>query len=137
MKVKFEDNELVAEVQDVLKRMPKALEKEKKTFLKKVGDVIKGIAERNIKRSNIINGSYKHMADDVKSTIRTDKSGELFVSVGGGKETGYKWRFLNDGTMDEKGRQHTKATHFMEKTISESESEIEKLVDELLTKVVE
>jgi HK97 gp10 family phage protein len=137
MRVKFEDNELVAEIQDVLKKMPKILEKEKRNFLKKVGDVIKGFAERNIKRSNITNGSYKHMADDVKSTIRTDRSGELFVSVSGGNETGYKWRFLNDGTMDEKGRQHTKGTHFMEKTISESENDIEKLVDELLTKVVE
>lgn len=72
-----------------------------------------------------------HMWEDVQTKISTDKYGYKVLKIGGGKKTGTLWHIVNDGTY------RTPATHFMDDTISQSENEIQRLIDAELKKVFE
>ena len=73
--------------------------------------------------------NYKHMADDVQIRTVKDEFGGSVVKVQGGKKTGTLWHLVNDGTY------RSNATHFMDKGIHEAEAEVEKIIDEGLSKV--
>lgn len=121
------------------------MEREEKKALKQIGKVI----EKNVKSELLIvestetgnwtnyDGSrpYKHMIDDVKVTTKSDKMGISRVIVCGGRLTSFKWHIVNDGSYDSKTGRKIPATHFIEKAIKKSESDIESILDELLGKV--
>lgn len=137
MKINLNDGNITADVQNLLEKMKDVAEKEQKSVLKRIGDIIKKSVVKNMKfRSGISKSEYVHMQDDVQVSVKTSKYGKLFVQVAGGKKTGYKWRFLNDGAIDNRGNVLVQATHFMESAINDAESEISKEIDTLLEKVV-
>lgn len=136
MRVKLDDNSLTSDISEILKDMQGICENEKKSFLNTCGDIIKKNVIRNLKRSKNHKSDYIHMADDVQVKIKTSRSGEQFLSVGGGKKTGYKWRFLNDGAIDQNGNVLNEANHFMEISMEDSNNAIEQETNEFLEKVV-
>lgn len=95
-------------------------------ILKKSGKAIKGNVKINLKRSTVDKPDYKHMIDDIQESTYKNKYGNKTTRVRGGKKTGRKWHLLNDGTykMD--------ATHFMDKSLIQSEEEINSIIDEEL-----
>ena len=140
MRVTFDDGNFQTDITELLNRMTKLPEKEQKSFLKKCGEIIKKCVrrsmERNKMRSKINRADYVHMMDDIKVQIKKSKIGNLFVRVGGGKATGYKWRFLNDGAIDQRGNILNDANHFMEQAINEASKEIEEEVTKLCERMV-
>lgn len=137
MKINLSNGNITTDIQNLLEKMKDVAEKEQKSALKRIGDKIKKSVIKNMKfRSGISKSEYVHMQDDVQVNVKTSKYGKLFVQVAGGKKTGYKWRFLNDGAIDNKGNVLVQATHFMESAINDAESEISKEIDTLLEKVV-
>lgn len=137
MVVKLDDDHFTVDVSEVLEKMKNKCEKEKKNVLKNIGKIIMKSVRNNMKwRSGINKSDYVHMQDDIQSKVKTSKYGTMFVEVGGGKNTGYKWRFLNDGAIDQRGNVLVQATHFMEKSLNDSESNINKELDDYLRKVL-
>ena len=76
--------------------------------------------------------------EDIKVTIngKRKKTGVTGVTVHGGKLTAYKWHMLDDGTRNPNGTVHTKAIHFTKKAVDASAGDIDKIVDNLIGRVV-
>lgn len=137
MKVNLNNNNLSIDLEYTLKRMEKACVNDQKYLLKSIGNIIKKNVLKNMKfRSGINASSYIHMRDDVKISVKKNRHDMLFVSVSGGKKTGYKWIFLNDGAIDGRGNVLVEATHFMEKSISDANTEIEKEIDSMIERII-
>lgn len=90
--------------------------------LKESANIVKKEAQNKLE-SIKTNLTKVHMYQDVHATTTTDKYGKKVAKVGGGKATGTLWHLVNDGTYK------SKPTHFMDNTLSATESEIEKLLD--------
>lgn len=138
MKVDFEyDKALQGMVADVL-RCEKIMESEQEKVLGEIGKVIKKNTATALPKSNEAGPGYKHMRDDIKVTIngKRKKTGVTGVTVHGGKLTAYKWHMLDDGTRNPNGTVHTKALHFTQKAVEASAGDIDKIVDELIGRVV-
>ncbi len=97
--------------------------------LRKCATVIKANAVKRLTDIKTTETKDTHMCSDV--TIRTgkDKYGYPYAKVGGGKKTGTKWHLVNDGTY------RSKATHFMDNAIKDSETEVARMIDTELKKV--
>ena len=107
-----------------------------KAALGRCAQILKAAVKRNLKRS----GDQKpdlgakgkssrrrpHLADDIQSRIVSDSFGYKRVRVSGGRKTGTIWHIVNDGTSRSKG------THFMDKSILETEEEIGQVLDEAM-----
>ena len=59
------------------------------------------------------------------------------MTIHGGKNTGYKWHMLDDGTRNPDGTVHTPALHFTDRASKAAEAKIDRMVDELERKVTE
>ncbi|WP_291568547.1 HK97-gp10 family putative phage morphogenesis protein [Clostridium sp. UBA2485] len=99
-----------------------------KRILRKGANALRKNVKKNLKRSKISKTAYKHMVDDIQVSVRKDKDGDYVARVRGGKKTGRKWHLVNDGTYK------TDATHFMDRSIAESDAEIEAIIDEELSR---
>lgn len=64
-----------------------------------------------------------HMADDVVVRTGKDKYGYRYAKIQGGKQTGTLWHIVNDGTY------RSRATHFIDKSISEADKDIQEAID--------
>lgn len=138
MYVNLDTNDLCTDTVEMIKRMRNLTAKKQRNFLMRIGRILKKHAVNNMTfRSGINRTDYKHMQDDVKISVKESKQGNLYVAVGGGKETGFKWRWLNDGAISNKGTVLVQATHFMEKAQKESEQEINDVIDKMLREVLE
>lgn len=136
-KITYKDE--IWELQKEIAKMPDMLEAEEKKFLSDAGKILARNVRRNLRgiRSARVDKNHKHMADDVKYTVKKSRnSGDLYLSVRGGKMTGYKWHLLNDGTRNPDGSIHTPATHFIDETMRQSEAEINALIDSYIGKVI-
>lgn len=103
----------------------------RKTIISKGVKVIKASVVKNLSRSEIDNPLYTHMQDDVKTTIKDDGQGDIVGIIHGGKKTGYKWHMLNDGTS------HSKATHFVEKSLKDVESDLDAIVNQAIWEAIQ
>jgi len=142
-------NEQISSIDEMLRSLPKSMESEEKKFLSKTGSAIKGNVVRYLHRSGIesrldidpknYDGSrpYVHIKDDVRFTVRRNKQGDLYVSVKGGKYTGYKWGFLNDGHIARDGKTFVPGTKFMERALQVSQGDISNALHDIMKKVVE
>lgn len=150
MKVSFDYQSGISEIDELLRKMPQMIEKEEKSALRRIGNVVKknivkfthdsGIEVRakQIVPSNYDNSKpYVHIKKDVSATVRKDKQGNFYVSIHGGKYTGYKWHLLNDGHLARDGRTFIKGSNFMGRAMTASEGEIDRIVTETIKKVVE
>ena len=61
---------------------------------------------------------------------------QYYVSVRGGKWTGYKWLWVNDGHFSQKGN-WVKGTHFVDKAEAAADNGINEIVDEYLKEALE
>lgn len=130
--------------------MPKELRESEDKVLRKAGNVIKKNVERFLRDSNVeerakeispsnYDGSkpYVHMKDDVKTKLKKDKLGNRYVSVRGGKFTGYKWHMLDQGHIARDGVTFVPGNNFIGRALAASESDVDRIIDEMLKKVVE
>lgn len=117
-------------LQVYLNDIVKDAEKTERQMLEEAGDQLKEYIEANLnKHRRVLAVRYKGrpaMADDVKRTIRTNKWGEKYVSVRGGKKTGTLWHLVNDGTL------HTKGIHFMDGALARMDGSIDRLWDKIM-----
>ncbi|WP_242996454.1 hypothetical protein [Lacrimispora amygdalina] len=125
------------------------MQTEEKKFLRKTGAAIKNNVVRYLRRSGIesrleedpknYDGSrpYVHIKDDVKFTVKKNKQGDNYVSIKGGKYTGYKWGFLNDGHIARDGRTFIQGTKFMERSLQASQGDIDTALNDIMKKVVQ
>ena len=110
MDVKFDYEQGIFEIDQMLAQMPKGLESQERPLLRKLGTIVKGKIKKYLHSSDIearskeippsnYDGSrpYEHARDDVTADVRKDKNGMLYASIRGGKMTGYKWNKINDG----------------------------------------
>jgi len=99
-------------------------------FLKRSAEVVKKnvIANLNAVRTDNDDPEHKHMADDVQASVVKDKFGDRTARIRGGRRTGTKWHLVNDGTY------RSRATHFIDKALQQSEPEIEQILDDELRK---
>ena len=101
---------------------------------------IEKILPRSLKEKDSRKGSSKkhtHLQDDVKYWVGiAKKSGQRYVSAFGGKETGYKWAWVNDGYIHAKTKRFVPGIHFLEKALNNSEGMIEDAIDDHLEKAV-
>lgn len=143
MKVTVDYEDAFLEINEMIRNIPDKLQAGERPLLRKIGKSIKGNVERNLSYSDVeekarkiqpsnYDGSipYVHMRDDVKAEVKKSKDGDLYVIVKGGKMTGYKWNFLNNGTV------HIRATNFMDKAMIDSEKEVESQIDEFLKRSI-
>lgn len=124
-------------VADVL-RCEKIMESEQERVLGEIGKVLKKNTAAALPKSDEAGSGYKHMKEDIKVTIngKRKKTGVTGVTVHGGKLTAYKWHMLDDGTRNPNGTVHTKAIHFTKKAVDASAGDIDKIVDNLIGRVV-
>lgn len=141
--------EQIESIDEMIRSLPKSMESEERKFLSKTGSAIKSNVVRYLHRSGIesrldidpknYDGSrpYVHIKDDVRFTVKRNKQGDLYVSVKGGKYTGYKWGFLNDGHIARDGKTFVPGMKFMERALQVSQGDISTALHDILKKVVE
>lgn len=111
-------------------------EKTTKDCLKDIGKHIK----ENVKRyapkrsehpsySDFKKSEYKHIVDDIKAVVRKSRTtGQYYVSVRGGKTTGYKWLWINNGHVATNG-DFIQGTRFVDKAEEASQDGVNQIVD--------
>lgn len=84
------------------------------------------------KVSDINRPGYKHIKDDVKmSRLKDDKMGTKYREIYGGKKTGFKWKFLEYGTI------HMTPFPFMQPVLDNTKLERQRIAEEELRKAIE
>lgn len=103
-----------------------ATEEAEERFLKRAAEVEKRNIVRNLNvlRTKTNDPEHKHMADDVNYRIVKDRYGGKVARIRGGRKTGTKWHLVNDGTY------RSKATHFIDTAMKQSDEEIEQIFEE-------
>ncbi|WP_312372044.1 hypothetical protein [Lachnoclostridium sp.] len=143
MKAELNYNNCFFEISELIGKIPDSIAVNEEEALIEMAVVVKRNVESRLNRSSLddsaknYDGSkpYKHMKDDVKFTVSRDRNGGLYAKIQGGKNTGYKWKFLNDGTV-RNGMIHTRATHFIDHSLSDSEHDIGSIVDRTISKSI-
>ena len=122
-KIKSTENE---EIEVFLEEIVGLTAEAEERFLKRAAKVVKKNVVRNLNVSRTKNNDprYKHMADDVRYRIIKDRYGSKVARIRGGKKTGTKGHLVNDGTY------RSRATHFMDVALHQSETEIEQIFEE-------
>lgn len=137
MKVKMEHADAIKGITESLDKMENNLHYGRDECLKIIGLTVKGNVIAAMPRSNKVKKKrMKHMQDDVKHKVKTSKTGERYVSVGGGKKTGSLWHLVNNGHVAEDGTV-VAGKHFIEAAITQSNEEIESIIDSFLEGVVD
>lgn len=150
MDVNIEFEDAISGIDDIINNLPPELLDQEKVVLRKIGNAVKKNVKRYMEKSDIeqrakkvapsnYDGSkpYKHMKDDIKSSVRKDKLGNYYVSIRGGKMTGYKWHMVSDGHLARDGSTLVTGDNFMKKAVQDSEADVDKLIDEMLRKVTD
>ena len=115
-------------LQIYLSQIKRDAEKTEREMLEETGDQLKEYVVANLnKHRRVLKNRYRvAMADDVKRTIRTNKWGEKYVSVRGGKKTGTLWHIVNDGHL------HSTGIHFMDEALARLDGNMDKLWDKFM-----
>lgn len=150
MNVNFEYQNQLYEIDTMIARMPKKLQSQEKIIFRKIGAITKKWVKYFLHKSDVetrakmiapsnYDGSkpYVHIISDITYSVRKDAYGNLYVSVRGGKKTGFKWHFLNDGAFARDGKTWIPGTNFMEKALKKAEGEISSALNEMARKVMD
>ena len=133
----MEHADAIKGITESLDKMENNLHYGRDECLKIIGSTVKGNVQLNMPRSNKIKKKkIPHMQDDVQFAIKTSNKGERYVSIRGGKKTGKLWHLVNDGHVAEDGTV-VSGNHFIDRALSQSEKEIESIVDSFLEGVVD
>ena len=137
MDVRFEYESAVGGIKESLKAMQDSLGYGREQCLKTIGLTVKVNVEENLPRSaKVKKKRIPHMKDDVEYELKTSRTGERYVSIRGGKKTGKLWHLVNDGHVAEDGTV-VSGNHFIDKAVSQSEKEIESIVDSFIEGVLD
>jgi len=122
-KIKSTESE---EIEVFLNEIMGVTEEIEERFLKRAAEVEKRniVKNLNILRAETNDPEHKHMADDVSYRIVKDRYGGKVARIRGGRKTGTKWHLVNDGTY------RSKATHFIDTAMKQSDEEIEQIFEE-------
>ncbi|WP_315122337.1 HK97-gp10 family putative phage morphogenesis protein [uncultured Clostridium sp.] len=132
MGAKFDYEGALSEIRLDFEKLGKSTEKLEGKTLKKACETVAKSVKNNLKRSTRNLPDYVHMQDDVKvSNAKKDRDGAIIRTVGGGKKTGAKWHLLNDGTYSKNN-----ATHFMDISVSETETEVDSIFDNAIEQML-
>lgn len=144
MRAKMDDDGAFQWINQMLLNIPASIQEQERPLLRKAGKILKNNVKAVMRRSNVeaaavkvepknYDGSrpYVHMQDDVSYKIKKSKTGAPYVSVRGGKMTGYKWHLVDAGTIN------TNPTHFIETAESRSGAEIEQAIDEMIRRALD
>ena len=150
MDVKFDYEQGIFEIDQMLAQVPKGLESQERPLLRKLGTIVKGKIKKYLHSSDIearskeippsnYDGSrpYEHARDDVTADVRKDKNGMLYASRRGGKMTGNKLNKINDGHFARDGHTWVPGNQFMDKAMRDAQGEVEKAIDDMVKKVTE
>lgn len=138
MNVNFNFEDALYEIQEEIARIPKSIQGNSKKYMQNAAKILKKNVEANLPKSDLdaeatnYDGTpYVHMKDDVKTSVKDDNAGSVYAIIRGGKYTGYKWHLVNNGHVD-KSENIVKGTHFVDKALEQSESDIDTMVDKLI-----
>lgn len=144
MKVDLDYKNAFGEINAFIPEMQKILGDNERKALSEMGKIVKKSVEGVITRSDIesrvhspknSDGTpYTHMKDDVQVKVRKSKTGDYYVSIHGGKNTGHKWHLVSDGWVDRGGTFH-QGNKFIERAVQNASGEIEAEIDKLLKAV--
>ena len=150
MKVQVDYEDAMVSINEMINRMPKQLQENERIVLRKIGSIVRGKVVQFLHNSDVelrakqimpsnYDGSrpYIHMKDDVKFAVKKDKRGNLYVSVKGGQHTGYKWAAVDTGHIARDGATFVPGLNFISRAMNASEGEIERMIDDLVRKVVD
>jgi hypothetical protein len=145
MNITFNASEVMYEIEQEIAKIPKELKGQTKQIMSKASKIVKSNVEQELGRhrtdpgekiTNYDGTPYVHMKDDVKASVKDDKEGSVFAIIRGGKYTAYKWHLVNNGHLDKAGNT-VEATHFIDIALKKSESDIDALIDKMISKAVE
>lgn len=138
MKVTMDYQTVLDSAEEELLRMQRQLKLSAPTILKRSGIILKQAVENILPKSERKGSDhvprhpeipYVHAKDDVRYKVKKNKkTGQPYVSVGGGKWTGYKWQWLDDGWTRPDGR-FIRGLNFIQKAFNNSKDDIETVVD--------
>lgn len=144
----FEDNfgESLEDIGKYIGTLQDKIENEKavKTMLKDIGvhikKVVKNFAPKksaNPSYSDFNESEYKHVVDDITYKVKKSQAtGKYYVSIKGGKKTGYKWLWINDGHVMKNG-QFVRGNHFVDKAEEAAEEGVNQIIDSFIKEVLE
>lgn len=132
MKAHFEYDDILKGIVKDLSGMQKTINRDEKKVLRVIGNIIKQNVISSLTTSDV---AHQHLKDDVVIKISTNRMGNQYVSVKGGKETGYKWAWVNDGHLG-RDNETIPGTHFVEAAEKKSEAEISSLLDNFANEVI-
>jgi len=139
-KVSLEYTEAVNGLREEVHRLKYLTDDSMETALFEIGAILKLQIEKSLPKSNKEQEKRKgrtrqhtHLVDDVKYWVGTaKKSGQKYVSAFGGRDTGYKWGWVNDGYIHAGSKTFVPGIHFLEKALDRSEGMIEDAIDDAL-----
>lgn len=149
MKPRFFYSDATIEISQAIQQMK---EKGQNVYpvLDDIGEQIEAAVIRNLPLSD---KQHPHMKHHVTHSVRVSKNGTTYVSVRGEDATGYKWHMVNDGHLfngyqpGQKGRAYAKSekgkryfvpgTKFIEKSLLQSESAVNAIINDFVEGIVE
>lgn len=139
-KVSLEYTKAVNGLREEVHRLKDLTDDSMETALFEIGAILKLQIEKSLPKSNKEQEKRKgrtrqhtHLVDDVKYWVGTaKKSGQKYVSAFGGRDTGYKWGWVNDGYIHAGSKTFVPGIHFLEKALDRSEGMIEDAIDDAL-----
>ena len=129
-------NGALSEIFVELEAMTQYPEKTHKKVLRKIGAAVKKQVETEAAkhRSDV---DHVHVDQDVTFSIgQTKDTKQPYVSVKGGKMTGYKWAMLNDGFLMRNGKKHD-GNQFVDIAEARAAQEVAQIVDAYIREVSE
>lgn len=119
-------------IEEELKSIVKGIEETEDKVILKSAQMVRDRMKQKVRVSKVSSPDYKHIKDDIKiSALKNDGEGTKYREIYGGKKTGFKWKFLEFGTVKMEARP------FMQPSIDETANEREQLTYEELKKVIE
>ncbi len=119
-------------IEDELKLMVKGIKEAEDEIILKSAELVAEKMKQRVKKSAINYPGYKHIKDSIKiSSPKLDDDGEKIREIYGANKTGYKWKFLEYGTVN------MNAMPFMQNSVDETAAERKNISERILKGVVE
>lgn len=119
-------------IEDELKIMAKAVGEVEDSIILKSTQLVRERMRQRVRVSKISSPSYLHIRDDIRmSRLKDDKMGTKYRELYGGPKTGFKWKYLEFGTVK------MDAIPFMQPSLDDTENERKQIAYEELRKAIE
>lgn len=137
MNIDINFKDVLSSIEQEFKDVTNTLIDNRKTIARDIVKVVRKNVEKELPQSdpnapskNYDGTRYVHMRKDIKTAIRDRSDGATYMTIRGGKYTGYKWHMVNNGTSN------SRATHFIDKAMDKSNDEINSIINDAVRKAV-